>query len=276
MIGLFSKFQPLYAAHRITAFPVSTDTKRPLVSNYLKMGIPATSALAKAKRFTDANALGIAAGKPNRITVLDIDTTNERVLADALARHGEPRVIVRTASGKFHAYYRHNGEPRKIRPWKPLPIDLLGGGFVVAAPSLYGKGQYEIIKGTLDDLAALTTIKNVDDIIRPRHEPPGTAPTISPVGEGKRNFSLFNHLMRYASSIRPNCTLAALKAEARDANAKHCIPQLEETEIMTVASSVWHYEASGNNRFGTHGAWFPVEEIASMLHDDQDAFVLLA
>jgi hypothetical protein len=45
---------------------------------------------------------------------------------------------------------------------------------------------------------------------------------------------------------------------------------------MTVASNVWDYEASGNNRCGTHGAWFPIEEIASMLHGDQDAFVLLA
>jgi hypothetical protein len=34
--------------------------------------------------------------------VLDIDTTDERVLADAIYRHGATPIIIRTASGKFH------------------------------------------------------------------------------------------------------------------------------------------------------------------------------
>src|SRR5690242_6519884 len=104
MTGLFSQFQPLYAEHGITAFPCSTAQKKPLVGNYLKMGIPASNALAR--KFPDANALGLATGRRNKITVLDVDVRDERVLENAIALHGEPRIIVRTASGKFHGYYR--------------------------------------------------------------------------------------------------------------------------------------------------------------------------
>jgi hypothetical protein len=74
-------------------------------------------------------------GARSNVTVLDVDIGDERVLSDALARHGETPLVVRSGSGKYHAYYRHNGERRRIRPWRGLPIDLLGeGGLVVAPP----------------------------------------------------------------------------------------------------------------------------------------------
>src|SRR5262249_46961900 len=58
---------------------------------------------------------------------------------------GQPAIIIRTASGKFHHLYRYNGERRRIRPWSELPIDLLGdNGFALAAPSKTTKGSYEI------------------------------------------------------------------------------------------------------------------------------------
>ena len=53
------------------------------------------------------------------------------------------------------------------------------------------------------------------------------------------------------------------------------LPPMEEDEVMKIASSVWDYTERGQNRFGQHGAWFPVDEVVSML-SDQDAFFLLA
>src|SRR6516162_8985087 len=61
----------------------------------------------------NCDAFGFQPGARSKITILDVDTTNERVLADAQIRHGGSPLKVRTASGKFHVYYRHNGEPRK-------------------------------------------------------------------------------------------------------------------------------------------------------------------
>ena len=99
------------------------------------------------------------AGPRNNVTVYDVDTRDERVVADALDRHGATPIIIKTASGKWHLLYRYNGERRRIRPWDGLPIDLLGaGGFVVATPSLINGGRYEIVQGKFDDLDRLPVL----------------------------------------------------------------------------------------------------------------------
>lgn len=113
-VGVFTANQPVYAEHGIATFPLN-DQKKPTVSNYQKMGLPASSRLAD--RFRNANGFGFMTNASSRVTVLDVDTTDEHVLADAMGRHGSTPVIVRTASGKHHALYRHSGEFRKIRPF---------------------------------------------------------------------------------------------------------------------------------------------------------------
>src|SRR6516164_10202458 len=151
--GVFQTFQPQYAAHRIATFPVVD--KRPAVRGYPRIGLRASAELAS--KFVDATALGFMCGRRSRVTVLDIDTSDERLLTDAFSRHGATPIIVRTASGKFHAWYRHSNERRRIRPWgDDLPIDLLGsGGFVIAPPSTTGRGSYEFIHGGLHDVTKL-------------------------------------------------------------------------------------------------------------------------
>ena len=157
--GLFASWQPRYAAHRIPTFPVDLAAKRPRVRGYLKIGSNLSAQFAL--RFPDVDAFGFPCGKRSRITVLDIDTTDERVLADALDRHGPTPFIVRTASGKWHGYYRHNGEGRRIRPVARVPIDILGGGYAVAPPSRGARGQYEIVQGRLDDLDRLPVMRGM-------------------------------------------------------------------------------------------------------------------
>ena len=44
---------------------------------------------------------------------------------------------------------------------------------------------------------------------------------------------------------------------------------------MSLCESAWKYTENNQNRFGQHGAYFPTEEVVSMLQD-QDAFFLLA
>src|SRR5262249_19508090 len=44
---------------------------------------------------------------------------------------------------------------------------------------------------------------------------------------------------------------------------------------MTICESAWKYTENNQNRFGQHGAYFPTDEVVSMLQD-QDAFMLLA
>src|SRR5262249_23181076 len=159
-LGVFSKWQPEYAARGIATFPVG-EAKKPCIKRWHKVGLNGSAELAA--KFTNANALGYITGRRSNVTVLDVDTIDEKVLDGALQRHGQAAIITRTASGKFHALYRYNGERRRIRPWPDLPIDLLGdGGYALGAQSKLDKGSYEIIHGHLDDLGRLEPMRGIE------------------------------------------------------------------------------------------------------------------
>jgi hypothetical protein len=209
MTGIFAINQGVYAEQGIATFPVRSD-KTPAIRRYQLVGLPGSAELAR--KFTGTNAFGYMTGRVSGVTVLDIDTTDERVVEDAIARHGQPGIITRTASGKSHLLYRHNGERRRIKPWKGLPIDVLGdNGYAIAAPSKLEKGSYEIVHGHLDDLARLKPMAGAP-----------TTPVIAPLsarwtgmrqGDG-RNRTLWERCMR----IGRGCSLDRMMEIACEAN----------------------------------------------------------
>ena len=274
--GMFPIWQPRYAAHGIATFPVriierdpGKYDKVPATRGYLRTGIRGSTALAR--KFLHADALGIACGQRNKLVVCDVDTTNENVLADALSRYGPTPLIIRTASRKWHAYYRHNGERRQIRPDPNVPIDILGGGFVVAPPSRAGNGCYEIVQGSLDDLDKLPVMRGFDVAEQVTTCDPEKSLSIP---HGQRNAGLWTHCMRAA---RRCDSFDALFDIAKENNKMNCQPPLPEDEVAKVAASAWKYTATGQNRFGQHGAWFSTAEVATLIADqDQDALILLA
>ncbi|WP_176562775.1 bifunctional DNA primase/polymerase [Paracoccus liaowanqingii] len=134
-MGIFAEHQPIYASYNIPTFPVriTADQKKPATVGYRKLGIPSSQQLAL--KFPDLDAFAFMAGKRAKITVLDIDSPDENLLRDMMKRHGQTPIIVRSGSGNFHAWYRFNGEARAVRPDPSIPVDLLGGGVVIAPPS---------------------------------------------------------------------------------------------------------------------------------------------
>lgn len=152
-MGIFAEWQPRYAEVAVPSFPVLGKT--PAINGYLKVGLKGSHALAT--KFTEADAFGIPLARAG-ITVLDVDTPDERVLADAMSKHGPSPFIVRSGSGNWQAWYRNGGEGRRIRPDPSVPVDILGAGYVVAPPSKAAKGAYQIIQGSLDDLPDLPPI----------------------------------------------------------------------------------------------------------------------
>jgi hypothetical protein len=284
--GVFRDMQPKFAAYGIATFPVGMDgdRKKPLVKGYGAVGLRASTQLAD--KFRDATMLGFMAGACNGITVFDWDSTDEGGFVEALDYFGDTPLKVRTASGKFHALYRHNGEGRRTRQLGDLPADILGGGVVVAAGSVIpGRGAYEIIEGELDDIPYLPVLRNLpphiyekpSQIILPEDEPRPDTDLPAVINEGARNDSLWIHCMKAAAKTRHLSEEEGLNVvllAARKFN-ESCVPPLEDAEVMEVVSSAWGKELSGENRFGRHGAWFETSEANQLIRTDQDALLLL-
>jgi len=239
MSGIFSRWQPRYAEKGIATFPVG-ETKKPCVRGWHKAGLKYSAVLAS--KFLNADALGYVTGRRSNVTVLDIDTPDEKIAEDAIGRHGQPIIVTRTASGKHHLLYRYNGERRRIRPWPGLPIDLLGdNGFALAAPSKLATGSYEIIHGHFDDLANLKPMVGLE-----------AAPAIAPVpprfsgmraGDG-RNRALWERCMRAGAGR----SLDGMLEIARDANQQFKEPMMD-AEVMKIAKSAWEHDSMGFNFF---------------------------
>ena len=256
--GVFSEWQPHYAERRIATFPVNAD-KKPAIRRWNQITLGGSSRLAE--RFQQANAFGFQLGPRSRITALDVDSQNEAVLADALNEHGATPFIVRTGGG-YHAYYSYGGEQRHIRPYHNKPIDILGGGFVVAPPSISGKGAYGIISGTLDDLANLPPIHVVLDGLRAEGR----------ILEGKRNNTLFRFALEQA---RHSDNFDVLLDVMRTRNME-CEPQLADEVLISIAQSAWRYEQKGSNFVGRgRSVVIPHSVIDELIGESQDAFILL-
>src|SRR6266403_6245982 len=88
--GVFSEWQPKYASHGIATFPVG-EAKKPSIRSWQKIGLKGSAELAE--KFIDADALGYVTGRRSNITVLDIDTTDEKIAEDAIRQHGQPVIV---------------------------------------------------------------------------------------------------------------------------------------------------------------------------------------
>ena len=260
--GIFAEWQPRYAERGIATFPVRE--KRPAVSRYLKMGVRASQQLAI--RFPNDNSFGLACRRSG-ITVLDVDAPDERLLADALSEYGPSPFIVRSGSGNWQAWYRHDGETRRVRPDPSRPIDILGDGFVVAPPSEASAGSYNIIAGSLDDLDRLPPMR------RPGAPQSGPVSASQRIGSGKRNNELWRACMKTARECQE---VTELTRKAFAMNRAMFCEALSNDEVQGIIASAWSYELSGRNQFGRAGrVQFEPEEVDELVSSDQDALLLL-
>lgn len=246
MAGVFGTWQPIYAEAGLATFPVDADAKKPSVGNPLKAGRRASAQWAL--KFSEANALGFACGTRSRITVVDIDDPDENLVADAMAKLGPTPVVVRTASGKHHLWYRHNGErrsPRKLAREMGLsgPVDILGErGFAIAPPSLRGGSTYEWTQGSLADLANVPMMRK--SLAAPANDSGGVA---EPSVEGQRNDLLFRACL---GAARTASSLAGLLGFAHELNNSGQWPALPLDEVERAAASAWRIQEEGRNLVG--------------------------
>lgn len=228
----FPAIQAAYAAHGVACYPL--QEKVPAVKGYANVGAAGSAQLAM--KFKTAEAAGFVAGRRNRLTIVDIDSTDHRLVDETERILGRSPLHVQTPSGGWHAYFRHDEEPRHIRV---LPnVDLLGAGNVVAAGSKTPRGRYEIVRGTLDDLDQLPRMVG-------SAAPPQAAERV-PVG--KRNSELF----KYLRGIVGHCDdLNALLDAAHTWAADRLAAPLAEAEIAKTAGNVWRFRG-GRRPFMQH------------------------
>lgn len=207
--------------------------KLPAVKGYARFGLKASEQLAF--KFPEIDALAFMAGGRTKITVVDIDSNDEDLLRDTLKRHGQTPIIVRSGSGNFQAWYRFNGEGRAVRPDPSIPVDLLGGGVVVAPPSQGSKGTYQFIRGGLADLDQLRPAANIISFPKGKIE----RPEMQRVAPGGRNIALRDHLRsqaRYCDDLDALLDVAhSFVADRLDTVSK----PFPESEVIATAKSVW-------------------------------------
>jgi Primase C terminal 1 (PriCT-1) len=232
--GVFAEWQPRYAQHRVATFPVQIigNDKKPCTKGYLKTGLRGSAQLAL--KFAEARSFGFACGPRNRLTIVDMDDTDPAIIGEGEHLFGCSPLLWRTGGGKFAMPFRHNGEDRRIRPIRSLPIDLLGGGFAVAPPSAGATMAYEIIRGTLADLDRLPVARIPDEIAKLM--PAGDRIGLIPKGE--RNNELFKHcrvIVDHCDTIDQLIDAATTWADDRLA------APLSAPEIIKTCNSVWQY-----------------------------------
>jgi hypothetical protein len=274
MAGIFASAQPRYAALKIATFPFDAtgSTKRPMVSHYNRMGLQASSQMAL--RFPDAPGLAAMAGKRNRLTIVDIDergAAGERLLADVQRQFGDSKVVVRTGSGGFHCYYLHNGEGRKIRPYPRKPIDLIGDGPIVLPPTRGFRGNYEIIHGRLEDLAALGPIRKKPAIV-------ADADSLRSAREGERDKKFWPYVARQAHHARSLDELIAIAREMNEMMAEPWPDTEAHSEIVKRCRYWWDKTQKGENWFGVGRQHVRIDHslVDDLMMRDPDAFILLS
>lgn len=227
-------WQPIFEAEDIALFPVGSD-KRPLVRNWQKVTHHASRSFAS--RFPEARAFGFLPRKAG-VTVLDIDTKDDAFAQDLFDRYGEPKALVRTASGKLHAFYRHNGEERLIRPDGPLrPYDILGDGYSIAPFSVTPQGAYSFILG------GLATLSHLDPLIAPP-APPTLPRAANEASSRLRDGDGRNHdLFRFAGEQARHCDdQDQLLDVARNYASERFHDTMSEAEIVRTVGSIWRYK----------------------------------
>jgi hypothetical protein len=259
--GLFAVWQPRYATVGLPIFPLAG--KKPLIRGYLRLGLRGSAELVR--KYPDCTSFGLVVGWRTAITVLDIDSPDERQLKAALAKFGDTPFLVRSGRGHFQAWYRHNGEGRRIRPIHDLPIDILGKGLVVVAPSVGTLTSYKIIKGSLDDLRRLPAMQHA-------HPEPARRRLERAVRPGSRNEALFRFALLQAQHVDDD---EALLDVVQTENQNACDPPLPDVEVRKIVCSAWRYQTEGRNLVGGKFVPATVEEVDELAAASPDALALL-
>jgi hypothetical protein len=231
---------------------------------------------------------------------LDSDSNDDRILSDAMMRHGKTPLVVRSGwatiklgigtmanAGTFalilvcrltswavamsllHLVVVRN-QPRSI---SPLLANLYMRRFVLGWKMPVGHcardGRHTALvedRPQRSDRVCMTAIEgSLDDLARlPTLQNFVAATNAEVVSMGRRNNALWEHCMRQCRSCDD---FGALLDVAETFNVQSLHPPLGADEVVKAARSAWQATERGENRFGRRGAFLSIAETDTMVSD---------
>ena len=243
-----------YTKNGLAVNPVAPHQKIPIQKNWSKLPIPSEDTL---KKWFEgkSNNIAIRTGRISGIFVVDVDPKDggDVTIAQLESYYGDLPTTVRveTPSGGWHLYFQlpENVTIRNSASTKlGAGIDVRGeGGQVVAPPSVVNGVAYfsDGDEGPENrKLIAHAPQWLIDKCVQTAKRVPKDQQNISHnllhIEKGRNNAltSLAGTLR--ARGINENSILVSI----RSFNVDHCVPPLEEAELVKIAHSVANYEPS--------------------------------
>ncbi len=264
----------------LAPLPAAPSCKRPLLKwAYLNAPGARRPSRRQIERWADRNPganIGTVTGVIANLTVVDVDG-DESVASEVVHRCGDTPIKIRSPSGGFHLWFRHNGEKTIARPPEldGLTVDVRGhGGFIALPPSQrLGAGLYEFVEGGLADVAHLPVVTpgsvplaNDNSQRTARRRPNGEAGS-----RGDRNKRLFDEACRVAHKCRSHNELLD---RIQGTNIAWFRPPLPNDEVKRMARSVWAYRKGGRLLSAGAGGVVLTEGEYAALRDDPAAMLL--
>jgi hypothetical protein len=237
-----------YAAGGWYVFPLSPGTKIPPPGTRGHLDATADQAQIAAWWGASPNAnIGIAVA-PSALMVLDVDVSDAKQGAASLAQIDAqltPTLTARTGRGGIHAVYARGDMPPERRIGVLPGIDIIGDGYIVAAPSRLAEGgAYAWI--------ATPPIAPAPDVLRTlrRVAPVVAASDVGQVkiAEGGRNAAMF----RLGAALRgTGIDREAIRAAMILENRRRFDPPLPDDEVEGLVGKVMrHARAERDAAYG--------------------------
>ena len=236
-----------YAERGWPVFPLVAGDKVPAISREEggRGCLDATTDSAQIEAWWTARPrsnVAIATGAPSGLLVVDVDVAKHPdEWRKSLAALELPRTfLVRTWSGGFHFYFA-----APMRTGITIGAGLLpgidwrcGGGYVVAAGSIVRGATYTIVRS---DPIAPAPASLVDRLLHARR-----VRVIDRNADGRMVIPASTRNTRLAAIAgglrRFGVEELAILESLRAINAEHCIPALDDEELVSIATSIGRYE----------------------------------
>lgn len=230
-----------YASKGLYVFPVEparlgdkSSGKRPLTSNGKDDAtLDAAQIDAWWALWPDAS-VGIAC-QPSKLIVLDVDMGEGKRGKESLAEIDSELTDTRiawTGGGGMHAYYQADDGPPIQRIGVRPGIDLIGKGYVVAAPSSHWTGKIYEWKNQIDPVPLPSFLRK---LAGERVQKEKKAEDRAPIEYGNRNNSLF----KLGCALRDTgIGIEALGNALYQENKARFTPPLPEEELRRIVDSV--------------------------------------